>query len=190
MTIDDKNNAVDQPAPLRYHDKLALFHDTISTYYSERMVDVYRTVMTNPPTDDDLVPQRYRHKSSTEINEMLIEYTEEDVAELSDKEKRDEVSGDAISVNTSPEKCRASALNTYRTVKRKYPAPIPDEFKANRGPFVIRLNIRPEYGILSKPKKGHINLLLREGVHIEDIWDKNYIPQKFEYDDESSDNNI
>ena len=187
--MDDGNKTLDQSAPLRYHEKLDVFHDTVTTYYSEREADVYRTVMTNPPTDADLVPQRYRHKTSREINEMLIVYSEEDVAELTNEEKRDEVSGDAISVNTTPEKCRTSALRTYRTVKRKYPAPIPDEFKANRGPYIVRLKIRPEHGILSKPNKGHMNFLPREGVHIDDIWDKSYTPEKFDYDDESTDDN-
>lgn len=189
MATEDMNNTDSQLSPLRYHEKLDKLSDTVNEYFSERTADVYRTVMTVPPTDADLIPQRYRHKSDSEVNEMLITYSEEDIAEMSDEDKRDEVSGDAISVNTSPEKCKTSAQRTYRTVKRKFPQPVPDEFKANRGSYIVKFSIRPEHGMLSKPKNGNMNLLLRKGVGINDIWNPSFTPVKFEYDDESGEDN-
>lgn len=175
-------------APLRYHKKLDAFAETIDANYHEQSLQVYRTVKTNPPTDADLVPQRYEGMSYFEIEELLIEYTEEDIAEMTEQEKKDEVSGDAISVNTTLERCIKSAIKTYQTVKRKYPESA-ESFKENRGCYVARLIINPQHGLISRPKNGHMNSLLREGVGIADIWDKTFEVVQFDYDAESDEDN-
>lgn len=179
----DKNNSGSY-SPLRYHELLDAFQETIDTHYSEQTIDVYRTAMTNPPTDADLVPQRYRHADAENIKELLIEYTEEDIAELSEQEKKDEVSSNAISVNTTLEKSLSSVKRTFRTVMKNHPESVAD-FKKNRGSYVVRFHVTPEIGVISRPKNGHQNLLLREGVKISDVWDTDFEPYSFKYDDET-----
>lgn len=183
-----KDSPVNDKAPLRYHKKLDAFAEIIEANYYERSIQVYRTVKTNPPTDADLIPQRYEGLSFFEIDELLIEYTEEDLAEFSDAEKREEVSKDAISVNTTSAQCIKSALSTYESVKRNHPENS-EIFKKNRGNYVARLNINPEHGLITRPKSGHMNCLLREGVKIEDVLDKTYEIVQFDYDAESDEDN-
>ncbi|MBD5232879.1 MAG: hypothetical protein HDS65_01740 [Bacteroidales bacterium] len=183
MANDTMENNSEERDLLRYHETLDAFRDTIATYYSEKTIDVYRTVRTNPPTDADLIPQRYLNEDLEEFNELLIEYSEEEVAEMTDEEKRSEVSSNAISVNNTAEKCISSAIRTYRTVTTNHPERA-EKFKKQRGPFVARLSLKPQHGLISKAKNGHRNFLLREGVKMNDIWDRSFDILEFDYDAE------
>ncbi len=176
-------NEMQPKNPLRYHETLDAFKDTVSRHYSEKDAYVFRTVMSDPPTDRDLTPRKFRDLEPADVQELLIEYTEEEVAELSEKEILEEVGHNALSVNSTPEKCRKEAIRAYRGVKKKYSSEIADDFKKSRGPVIAKFHITPESGVISDfNKNGHANYLVREGVTITDVWVSDYPLEEIDYD--------
>ncbi len=166
------------------------FQDIIGKYYSEKDISFYRTVRTNPPTDDDLLPPKFINKTPDEINELLIEYDEEDIEELTETEKKQEVGSYATSGFKSAEKCKSEAIRTYKGIKRKHPPEVAETYKQKRGPYVAKFHMRPNLGVMSDfdRKKGHANIIPRDNVRIEDIWDDSFPLEYIDYDNESDDN--
>jgi hypothetical protein len=182
--LSDSTEDISSNPKLRYHETLDLFQDVIDRYYYEDTIDVYRTVSTAPPTERDVIPQKFRNTDSA-VKNLEIEYTEEDLEGFTDAEKREEVGHYAISVNRSPEKCEKEARRAYRKFKATHTAERAEEYKQSRGPYIAKFHIQPQHGKISKfDKKGHANFLLYEGVNLDDVWDPNFPLTYIDYDND------
>ena len=102
------------------------------------------------------------------------------------KEKKQEVGHDAISVHDTEEREIKEARRAEANFAKKHTT---EEAMAHRemsrGRYVMKLHLTPETALVSRKfHSGHGNVLLREGVTIEDILDSNYEIKEFKYDDD------
>lgn len=173
-----------QKAPLRYHETLDAFSDVISMHYYECEIDVYRTTVNNPPTEFDITPRRRRFES-TQGQVLPFTYTQEEIDLMNEEEKKKEIGHDAISVHLSEEKEIKEAKRAVVSFGKKHTAEETEDYKYNqRGTYVMKLHVTPDKALVSKKfHSGHGNLLLREGVTVKDLLDKDYVIKEFQYDD-------
>ena len=176
-----------QCAPLRYHETLDAFKDVIEEYYYGCDMDVYRTAVTNPPTEFDITPRR-RRNAGEQGQELPFVYTQEEIDLMDKDDKVNEVGHDAVSVHKTEEKAIKEAKRFAASFAKKHTKEETEAYKyEQRGPFVIRLHVTPDKALTSKKfhkTTGHGGLLLREGVRIEDLLDKEYEIKEFNYDDD------
>ena len=66
-------------------------------------MDVYRTAVTNPPTEFDITPRR-RRNASEQGKELPFVYTQEEIDLMDKDDKAIEVGHDAVSVHNTEEK--------------------------------------------------------------------------------------
>lgn len=163
---------------LRYDTELSPFSDYIYDHYHESCETVFRSTLSTPPTEADSTPQLKRNISER-IEELDWEFTEEDVAEMSDKEKGEYIGERALSVFVSLSKCEANVVNIVRHIAKKYSYEEATTYlKDKRGPFIVELELTEEAGLVEKhyDKKGHKNLLPYDGVFIDKFIVKTYGP--------------
>ena len=176
-----------QKAPLRYHETLDVFSDVIAEHYYECEMDVYRTVVNNPPTEFDITPARRRF-ANTQGPELPFVYTEDEVEMMEPEEKKAEVGHDAVSVHISDKKSIKEAKRFAASFAKKHTEEETRAYKyEQRGQYVARLHVTPDKALVSKQfhkTTGHGGLLLREGVTIDDLVDKNYEIKEFKYEDD------
>lgn len=176
-----------QRAPLRYHETLDAFTDVIEEHYYECEMDVFRTAVTNPPTEFDITPRR-RRNAGEQGQELPFVYTEEEIDLMDKDDKKSEVGHDALSVHKTEAKEIKEAKRSAADFGKKHSAEETEDYKYNqRGAYVMKLHITPDTALVSKNfhrSTGHGNILLREGVTIEDILDKNYELKPFKYDED------
>jgi hypothetical protein len=61
-----------------------------------------------------------------------------------------------------------------------------DRFVNQKGGYIVKLNITKDKALMDKTQdNGHTQILLREGVHIQNLVDKSFTPVKIKLDDES-----
>lgn len=182
----DNNKETPSKKPLRYHETLNAFCDVIAEYYYECEIDVYRTAVCNPPTDFDITPTRRRH-IGTQGSELPFIYTQEEVDLMNDDEKKVEVGHDAVSVHCTEEKAIMEARRAAASFAKTHTEEETTAYKnKQRGIFLVKLHVTPEHALVSKKfhkSTGHGGLLLREGVTINDILDKDYEIKEFKYDE-------
>lgn len=187
MDNDNKTEIEETPPPLRYHETLDVFNDVIEEYYYRCEMDVYRTAVTDPPTEYDITPKR-RRNSGEQGQELPFVYTQEEIDLMDKDEKKNEVGRDALSVHKSEKKEIKEAKRAAAAFSKKHTAEETEDYKINqRGAYVMKLHISPEKALVSKKfhsGTGHGNILLREGVTIEDILDKSYKLKPFKYDED------
>lgn len=183
----DNSNITPQKPPLRYHETLDAFADVIDEYYYECEIDVYRTCVTNPPTEFDITPKRRRF-TGTQGPEVPFVYSEEELALMDKESKKEEVDHDAISVHKSEGKEIKQAQRSAVSFSEKHSVEETREYIYNqRGVYVMKLHITPDKALVSKSfhkSTGHGNILLREGVTIEDLLAEGYEIKEFKYDDD------
>lgn len=158
-------------------EQIGCFRDVITNNFNEvDEVWVYRSCQTLPLSEDDQLPRPIRQDKRND-NRISHKLTEEEVASLSDKEKLKIVGHYALSVNESAEHCKNAAIAQYqRLVKKGKRREELDSYVAERGEYVGLLKITPDVGMLSGFNEyGHANLLLYEGVNLEEYRDKNYV---------------
>ena len=176
-----------QRAPLRYHETLDAFSDVIEEHYYECEMDVFRTAVTNPPTEFDITPKR-RRKEGEQGQELPFVYKQEEIDLMDKDDKKDEVGRDALSVHKTEAKEIKEAKRSAASFRKKHTAEETEDYKYNqRGAYVMKLHISPDKALVSKKfhsGTGHGNILLREGVTIEDIVDKSYELKPFKYDED------
>ncbi len=167
---------------LRYEAELNPFMDFIEANYSESSLCVFRSTLSDPPTEKDSTPQSKR--SETERGEELeLTLTKEDVEGMTDDEKKLYVGSLAISVFRSEEKAQKNVFDMVKHIAKNFS---PDEALAylqdKRGPYIVKLQLSPDVGLLENRfnKKGHANLLLYEGVDISEQIIEILPPIKFE----------
>ena len=178
---------IPQKAPLRYHETLDMFSDVIAEHYYECEIDVYRTAVNNPPTDFDITPTRRRF-TGTQGPVLPFTYTQEEIDSMEYDEKKAEIGHNAVSVHKSEEKAIKEAKRFAVSFAKTHTEEETKAYKyEQRGAFVIKLHITPDKALVSKKfhkTTGHGGLLLREGVTVEDLLDKEYEIKEFKYDDD------
>lgn len=166
---------------LKYESELNPFMDFIQSEYCESSLCVFRSVLSIPPTEIDSTPQSKR-LLDFRTDELDIQLSKEDVDLMTDEERKEYVGNLAISVFKSSDKAQKNVREFVRHIAKSYSN---EEAKAyleeRRGPYVVRLQLSPEVGLLEKKfnKKGHANLLLYEDVHIKDHIVEVYPPLRF-----------
>ena len=181
MSVVDNDDKIQKT--LKYADELRYFEGTIKDKYKFKEVEVFRTVRTNPPTDEDLIPLHYQHVNSLEF--FPLEITQDIVDALSDEEKGREVGHRALSMIKTSEKCIKEARRALRSyIENKKPShEAIEDYKKKRGMYVAKFKITPNIGLITDFHKGtHAQVLLYEDVKIEDVWDSSspVIPFKYE----------
>ena len=141
--------------------------------------------MNNPPAEFDITPARRRFEGEQGLG-LPFTYTEEELDLMTESDKKKEVGHDAISVHDTEEREIKEARRAETSFPKKH---TPEEAIAHqetaRGRYVMKLHITPETGLISRTfHNGHGNVLLREGVKIEDILAKDYEIKEFKYDNE------
>ena len=183
----EKKIETPQRAPLRYHETLDAFSDVIAEHYYECDMYVYRTVVTNPPTEFDIIPARRRF-ANTQGPELPFVYTEDEVEMMDPEEKKVEVGHDAVSVHNTDKKAIKEAKRSAVSFSKKHTEEETEVYKyEQRGKYVARLHVTPDKALVSKQfhrTTGHGGLLLREGVSIDDLVDKDYEIKEFKYEDD------
>lgn len=176
-----------QYAPLRYHETLDAFSDVIEEHYFECEIDVYRTAVSNPPSEFDITPRRRRNAGEQGL-ELPFSYTQEEIDMMDDDTKKIEIGRDAISVHKTELKEIKEAKRAAVDFGKKHSKEEFEDYKYNqRGTYVMKLHITPDKALVSKKfhsSTGHGNILLREGVTIDDILDKEYEIKPFKYEDD------
>ena len=190
MEIDNTNHTQEddlQKQPLRYHETLDAFSDVIEEHYYECEIDVFRTAVNNPPTEFDITPLR-RRDAGTYGPELPVVYTQEEVAMMDSADKYAEVGHDAVSVQQTEEKAIKEAKRFATSFAKKHTEEETEAYKyEQRGTYVMKLHVTPNLALVSKKfhkTTGHGGLLLREGVKIEDLLDKEYEIKEFKYEDD------
>ena len=175
-----------QSKKLRYSEDFEKVGTTLRKYYTEKDIYVFRTTISNPPTEIDSIPQIFRDKGD-EDGIYKYEPTAEELSKLDEKDRLSFIGERGLSVYKSENKLIKESIRSYKVVKKKFGE---EEAKAyaekKRGIYIERLHITPDVGLLGKfSKSGHANLLLYEGFTINDLRDDGYETKtiKYEYDD-------
>ena len=163
---------------LRYETELSPFMEYIKAHYHESSETVFRSTLSSPPTEADSKPQLKR-VIDEHLDELDWQITEEDVAEMSEKEKCDYVSERALSVFNSLSKCKANVINLITHIAKKYSYNEAATYlNERRGAFIVELALTEEAGLIEKryDKKGHQNFLPYDGVLIDKFIVNTYGP--------------
>ena len=183
----EKKKETPQRARLRYHETLDAFSDVIAEHYYECEMYVYRTVVTNPPTEFDITPARRRF-ANTQGPELPFVYSQEDIDIMEREEKKAEVGHDAVSVHNTDAKAIKEARRSAASFSKKHTEEETEAYKyEQRGKYVARLHVTPDKALVSRQfhrTTGHGGLLLREGASIDDLVDKDYEIKEFTYDED------
>lgn len=166
------SNESEKKFTLKYGEELHPFMEVIDAIYVETSEDdiVFRSTLTDPPTLKDSTPQSKRENDEGFEEEAII-LTEEEVVCLTEKEKKDFVGDRAISVFKSREKCLKDIRAIVNYIADKYSSEEAEAYlNEKRGPFMVKLKLSEEVGLIERKfnKKGHKNVLLNEGVVIND----------------------
>lgn len=174
---------------LQHYEELRFFADNIKDKYIYRFkpLEVFRTVRSNPPTEEDLVPLKYQNVH--EEKSASIELSQELVDMLSESKKEREVSIRALSVNDTLETSIEKARESYKLfVAKGHTQEEIEAYKKKRGTFVTKLRITPDVGIITRFFDGHADVILYSDTELKKIWDPSIpvVPFEYEEDDETS----
>lgn len=164
--MEDKNKI------LQYERELFLLKDVIYDHYQESDDVVFRNLLSDPSTIKDLTPQSKRVPEESE--ELIMELTEEDVKDMTLKEKQDYIADRTLSVYNSYENCIKDVAFWVKRIHDKYSKEEAEVYlKEKRGPYVAEIQLNKEIGLLEKRynKKGHANMLL----YADTDWETNII---------------
>lgn len=170
--------------PLRYEAELISFIETIEAYYRIASSEdvVFRSTLTDPPTLKDSIPQSKRENEDG-IEEEEIILSEEEIAALTEGEKKEFVGSRGLSVYKSYEKCIADIKFWINRIAGNYSREEAEAYlNERRGPFMVKLQLSAEAGLIEKKfnKKGHKNVLLNEGELIDNYIIATYAPLSIE----------
>lgn len=149
---------------LRYEKELAPLRDVIYQDYHESEDMVFRNILSVPSTIKDITPQSKR--VAPEVDELIVELTEEDIKDMSLKEKREYIADRTLSVYNSLENCLAETAFWVRRIRDRYSIEDAEIYlKEKRGAYIAEIQLNKEIGLIETHynKKGHANVLLYEG---------------------------
>lgn len=168
----------------RYSEVLCKFQDVVDAEFKFNFDDqyVFRTVVNNPPDDKDTLPKHRRQELESGMP-YEFQFSEEEIAEMSYKNKKDQVTREAMSVHKSLEKAKSEAIRAYRKQKERFGDEAAQRFIVERGCYIARLCITKETGIMTDFHRTtkHANVLLKNGVSMNDILDPSFEIVKFSY---------
>lgn len=170
----------------RYSEVLCNFKDVVAAEFKYDFDDqyVFRTVVNNPPSDLDTLPKHRREELQSGIP-YEFRFTEEEIAEMAYEDKKEQVTKEAMSVHQTFAKAKSEAIRAYRKHKEKFGDEAAQRFIAERGCFIARLCITKDNGLITDFHRTtkHANVLLKNGVSMNDILDSSFEIIKFSYDE-------
>ncbi|MDE6793659.1 MAG: hypothetical protein K2J48_11325 [Muribaculaceae bacterium] len=163
---------------LKYEAELFPLWDTIEASYTQTSSSdvVFRNILSLPPTLLDSTPQSKR-KNEEDVEEEPLLLSAEEVAEMTDGEKKSYIGERAISVFNSYKKCVANSRFWINRIAENYSLEEAEIFLSNKlGVYIVELHLGPEVGLIEKKanKKGHRNMLLNEEIDISTYIVKTY----------------
>ncbi len=152
------------------------FRDVIKMNFSEvEECYVYRTCISLPCCKTDQTPVILRKKDNT-IESVSRKLSDEEIANMTDKRKLKTICSYALSVNDTAENSKVAAKSQYDKLKNQgKPKDELDVYADSRGRNIGKFKITPEVGLLTAFKNGHANLLIYEGVDIENYRVKDFV---------------
>lgn len=168
----------------RFQEELIVAKREITELYHPVLEDikVYRTFVTNPPSEIDITALVYRNRDEdTEVKGGL---SQEVYDAKTKKQKKDYISDRSLSVNDCHQKAVDSGKKSYKTVAKKYGEEYAKMFMEDeRGTYVGGIILKAGQAIMTDFKKGHADVILNEGVKAEDLEIFEELT-KYEYKDE------
>lgn len=168
----------------RFQEELIVAKREIAELYHPVLEDtrVYRTFVTNPPSDIDVTAKAYRDRDEgAALNGGL---SQEAYNALNKKKKREYISEHSLSVNDSHQAAELSGKKSYQSVAKSVGEEYAEMFMENvRGAYIGGIVLRAGQAIMTDFKKGHADVILNEGVKAEDLVIFEELT-KYEYKDE------
>jgi hypothetical protein len=161
---------------LRFEEYLSDLKDFIFAEYEPKDVTVYRWSH-SPMIDDDDLPQIFQESDPHSVDDMIKPKPDDP-----DYVKRSYVSRFSYSCFIA----QKSAEDRFCEIWNKMKTKNRDRFVNQKGGYIVKLNITKDKALMDKTQdNGHTQILLREGVHIQNLVDKSFTPVKIKLDDES-----
>ena len=153
----------------RFHEELSVAKREIAELYHPAVnVKVYRTCVTNPPSEIDITAKSYRNREKDAV--VSGGMSQENYDALTKKKKKEYLSERSLSVNDSRERAEASGRQSYQTMVKKFDEEAAEIFmKEERGTFIGGFILRQGQAIMTEFVKGHADAILNEGVRVEDL---------------------
>ena len=159
----------DPLAAFRFQEELLVAkREIVELYHPVIDVKVYRTCVTNPPSEIDITAKSYRNRE--EDASVSGGMSQKDYDALKRKKKIEYLSERSLSVNDSREKAELSGKHSYRTMVKKFDEETAEIFmKEERGTFIGGFILRQGQAFMTDFVKGHADVILNEGVKPEDL---------------------
>ncbi len=153
----------------RFHEELLVAKREIAELYHPAVdVKVYRTCVTNPPSEKDVTAKSYRNREEDAVVSGGMSQEEYDA--LKKNKKKEYLSERSLSVNDSRERAETSGKQSYQTMLKKFDEETADIFmQKERGTFIGGFILREGQAIMTDFVKGHADVILNEGVGVEDL---------------------
>lgn len=150
-------------------ENIGSFRDVILSNFSEvNECYVYRTCQNLPCCKNDQTPLIVR-KQNQQTGKIPRKYSNEELEKMSDQKKLKEVCHYALSVNDTAENSIENAKRMYRKLLSKgLSAEELNAYADSRGRYVGLFKITSDVGMMTGFDNGHANLLLYEGVNLEE----------------------
>lgn len=167
----------------RFHEELIVAKREIAKlYHPADNVKVYRTFVTNPPSEIDTTARAYRNREEGAFVSGGL--SQEAYDALKKGKKKEYISERSLSVNDSYEAAEASGKKTYQGLVAKFDEEYAEAFMENeRGTYVGGVILREGQAIMTEFKNGHAEVILNEDVCPEDLEIFEELT-KYEYKDE------
>ncbi len=185
--MSENNNEIMNESPLegfRFQEELIIAKREIAELYHPVLEEtrVYRTFVTAPPSEIDVTARAYRNREDGAVVRGGL--AQEEYNAKTKKKKIEYISERSLSVNESRQASEDSGRRTYQSVARKYGDEYAELFMENeRGAYVGGIILKAGQAIMTDFKKGHAEVILNEGVNVEDLEIFDALT-KYEYKDE------
>lgn len=153
----------------RFHEELVVAKREIAELYHPVVnMKVYRTCVTNPPSEIDITPKSYRNRE--EDAAIRGGLSQEEFDALNRKKKIEYLSDRSLSVNDSRERAEASGRHSYQTMVKKFDEETAEIFmKEERGTYIGGFILKQGQALMTGFVNGHADVILDEGVRPEDL---------------------
>jgi hypothetical protein len=145
--------------------------DVIDAKYEAKDVSLYRWSH-NPLVDDDNLPQIFQELDSRSVDDLLVPALDDPI-----EVKEEYVSKFTLSCFDTPE----NAEKLYHRLTEKRSAERIKKFEEQKGNYIVKVDIKKDNALKDATRdNGHTQILLREGVRIDDLIDNDFRPIKIE----------
>ena len=152
----------------RFHEQLIIAKKDIENFYKPAENKVYRTFISNPPTEIDFTPQLFRDEEDGTIDLAL---SQEEYDKLPGGKRKHYIAERGLSVNETEERAIEAAKSSFKNVEKKHGTEDAEVYmEEQRGVYVGEIRWKPGQALISKTgKDGHFTVLLNQDVNWEDI---------------------